>query len=62
MASATHLVTNRDPYSFPYFDNPVYSIKLTLESKDAGYLEGAYAALLILLAKIDLTPVATNKY
>ena len=25
--------------SYPYFDNPVYSIKLTLESKDAAYLE-----------------------
>ncbi len=28
--------------SYPYFDNPVYSIKLTLESKDSAYLDRAY--------------------
>src|SRR5438093_9714360 len=27
--------------SYPYFDNPLYSVKLTLESKDLKYLEGA---------------------
>ena len=43
--------------SYPYFDNPVYSIKLTLESKDAAYLDGAYGLLINELAKIDLTPV-----
>jgi molybdenum cofactor synthesis domain-containing protein len=43
--------------SYPYFDNPVYSIKLTLESKDAPYLDRAHRLLLDELAKIDLTPV-----
>ncbi len=43
--------------SYPYFDNPVYSIKLTLESKDVQYVERAHAALLAELRKIDLVPV-----
>src|SRR5438309_835128 len=43
--------------SYPYFDNPVYSIKLTLESKDLEYVEQAHAMLLSELRKIDLTPV-----
>jgi molybdenum cofactor synthesis domain-containing protein len=43
--------------SYPYFDNPVYSIKLTLESKDAAYLDRAYHFLIDELAKIRLTPV-----
>jgi molybdenum cofactor synthesis domain-containing protein len=43
--------------SYPYFDNPVYSIKLTLESKDAAYLERAHVVLVAELAKIQLTPV-----
>ena len=43
--------------SYPYFDNPVYSIKLTLESKDSAYLERAHAALLLQLAMIDLRPL-----
>jgi molybdenum cofactor synthesis domain-containing protein len=43
--------------SYPYFDNPAYSIKLTLESKDSGYLDRAHAALLGELAKIDLHPL-----
>src|SRR5262249_45723772 len=43
--------------SYPYFDNPVYSIKLTLESKDSTYLEHAHSALLGRLAKIDLKPI-----
>jgi molybdenum cofactor synthesis domain-containing protein len=43
--------------SYPYFDNPVYSIKLTLESKDAAYLDRAYEALLSQLAGIDLRPL-----
>src|SRR2546421_3744887 len=42
--------------SYPYFDNPVYSIKLTLESKDLEYVEQAHAMLLSELRKIDLTP------
>ena len=46
--------------SYPYFDNPVYSIKLTLESKDAGYLERAHSMLLIELAKIQLVPIQGN--
>ena len=43
--------------SYPYFDNPVYSIKLTLESKDALYLDRAHSALLASLAQIDLHPL-----
>jgi molybdenum cofactor synthesis domain-containing protein len=43
--------------SYPYFDNPVYSIKLTLESKDVGYLENAHSLLLAELLKIQLVPV-----
>jgi FAD synthetase len=43
--------------SYPYFDNPNYSIKLTLESKDAVYLERAYAGLLGKLADIRLKPI-----
>jgi molybdopterin-biosynthesis enzyme MoeA-like protein len=43
--------------SYPYFDNPDYSIKLTLESKDSAYLESAHAALVLQLAKIDLRPL-----
>src|SRR5437773_6374757 len=44
--------------SYPYFDNPVYSIKLTLESKDAGYLDRAYRSLVAELARIQLNPLA----
>lgn len=43
--------------SYPYFNNPVYSIKLTLESKDLAYLERAHAALIEQLAQLDLHPV-----
>jgi molybdenum cofactor synthesis domain-containing protein len=43
--------------SYPYLDNPVYSIKLTLESKDASYLEGAHARLAAALEGIHLFPV-----
>jgi molybdenum cofactor synthesis domain-containing protein len=43
--------------SYPYFDNPVYSIKLTLESKDATYVNRAHAALVGQLAKLDLYPL-----
>ena len=43
--------------SYPYFDNPVYSIKLTLESKDASYLDGAHARLVAALEEIHLVPV-----
>ena len=43
--------------SYPYFDNPVYSIKLTLESKDAAYLERAHSLLLEELKKIHLDPL-----
>jgi FAD synthetase len=46
--------------SYPYFDNPVYSIKLTLESKDAGYLERAHVMLIAELAKIQLSPIQGN--
>ncbi|HYR90231.1 MAG TPA: competence/damage-inducible protein A [Terriglobia bacterium] len=43
--------------SYPYFDNPVYSIKLTLESKDSAYLQRACASLLEELSRIQLNPV-----
>jgi len=43
--------------SYPYFNNPVYSIKLTLESKDAAYLDRAHARLIAALGEIHLTPV-----
>lgn len=43
--------------SYPQFDNPVYSVKLTLESKDSSYLERAHATLIAELAKIQLHPV-----
>jgi molybdenum cofactor synthesis domain-containing protein len=43
--------------SYPYFDNPSYSIKLTLESKDSAYLDRAYAALVAELAELDLYPL-----
>lgn len=43
--------------SYPYFDNPVYSIKLTLESKDTAYLDRAHDVLLSALARIQLVPI-----
>src|SRR5262245_12276455 len=43
--------------SYPYFDNPLYSIKLTLETKDLPYLNRAHATLLSQLAAIDLHPL-----
>ena len=43
--------------SYPYFDNPKYSIKLTLESKNLEYVERANASLLSELRKIDLNPI-----
>jgi molybdenum cofactor synthesis domain-containing protein len=43
--------------SYPYFDNPDYSIKLTLESKDSAYLERAHASLVSQLATINLRPL-----
>jgi molybdenum cofactor synthesis domain-containing protein len=43
--------------SYPYFDNPVYSIKLTLESKDLVYLDRAHSELVQHLASIDLHPL-----
>jgi FAD synthetase len=43
--------------SYPYIDNPLYSVKLTLESKDAAYLDNAHATLIAELAKIQLRPV-----
>jgi molybdenum cofactor synthesis domain-containing protein len=43
--------------SYPYFDNPVFSIKLTLESKDLAYLDSAHATLVSRLARIDLHPL-----
>jgi molybdenum cofactor synthesis domain-containing protein len=43
--------------SYPYFNNPAYSIKLTLESKDPGYLEHAQQLLISELAKIRVAPI-----
>ena len=43
--------------SYPYFDNPVYSIKLTLESKDIAYLNRAHDVLLAELGRIQLAPI-----
>jgi molybdenum cofactor synthesis domain-containing protein len=43
--------------SYPYFNNPLYSIKLTLESKDRSYVDQAHLTLLEELAKIQLSPV-----
>jgi len=43
--------------SYPYFDNPVYSIKLTLESKDASYLDRAHQRLISELGKARLSPI-----
>src|SRR6185436_13112521 len=42
--------------SYPYINNPAYSVKLTLESKDSAYLEGAHALLLSELSKLKLSP------
>ncbi len=43
--------------SYPYVDNPVYSIKLTLESKEPEYLDRALDKLLGRLSEIRLVPV-----
>jgi molybdenum cofactor synthesis domain-containing protein len=43
--------------SYPYFDNPEYSIKLTLESKDSSYLDRARSMLLTELAGVGIIPV-----
>jgi len=43
--------------SYPYFDNPEYSIKLTLESKDAAYVKRAHDSLIGKLSKVRLTPI-----
>jgi molybdenum cofactor synthesis domain-containing protein len=42
--------------SYPYFDNPAYSIKLTLESKDLQYVEQAYAVLVSELRRFLANP------
>jgi hypothetical protein len=64
IAPALHLVLQDFPDlllgSYPYFDNPVYSIKLTLESKDSGYVERAHAVLLSRLAMMDLHPITVS--
>lgn len=40
--------------SYPNYSHPDYSLKLTLESKDAGYLDRAHALLLDELSKLQL--------
>lgn len=61
IAGALHRVVADFPElllgSYPYFDNRPYSIKLTLESKDAVYVDRAHRELLQELAKID-PPIA----
>ena len=61
IAASLHVVLEHFPDlllgSYPYFDNPVYSIKLTLESKDLAYLERAHSSLLSELERIDLRPL-----
>lgn len=61
IASILHRILAKYPNlmlgSYPYFDNPVYSIKLTLESKDAAYLDQAHALLLDELGRIGVAPV-----
>jgi molybdenum cofactor synthesis domain-containing protein len=61
VAAALHRVLDRFPElllgSYPYFDNPDYSIKITLESKDDGYLAQASTLLLEELSKLDVKPV-----
>jgi len=37
--------------SYPVIDNPEYKVKLTLESKDAAYLERAFAKLVSAMPK-----------
>jgi molybdenum cofactor synthesis domain-containing protein len=62
IAAILHSVLARFPElllgSYPYFDDRAYSIKLTLESKDPAYLDGAHEMLLEALARIDLVPLA----
>jgi molybdopterin-biosynthesis enzyme MoeA-like protein len=43
--------------SYPYIDNPEYTVKLTLESKDEEYLDRAHALLLAELSQIQVEPV-----
>jgi molybdenum cofactor synthesis domain-containing protein len=63
IAAALHRVVADFPElllgSYPYFDNRPYSIKLTLESKDAVYVDRAHGMLLRELAKIEppVTPI-----
>jgi molybdenum cofactor synthesis domain-containing protein len=64
IAAILHEVLARFPDlllgSYPYFDDRAYSVKLTLESKDAAYLETAHEMMLEKLARIDLVPVAAE--
>ena len=39
------------------FDNPVFKVKVTLESKDPVYLENARGCLLTKLAELSVYPV-----
>jgi molybdenum cofactor synthesis domain-containing protein len=61
VAAAMHRVLDRFPDlllgSYPYLDNPDYSIKITLESKDGGYLEQASNLLLEELSRLHVKPV-----
>jgi molybdenum cofactor synthesis domain-containing protein len=43
--------------SYPYLNNPQYSIKLTLESKDVEYLDRAYRLLVEKLSSVQLEPL-----
>src|SRR5207253_8489674 len=61
IASILHALLAKFPElllgSYPYIDNPEYSVKLTLESKDRSYLEQAHSTLIAELAKIHLAPI-----
>jgi molybdopterin-biosynthesis enzyme MoeA-like protein len=64
IADALHRVLATFPElmlgSYPYLDNPAYTVKLTLESKDEKYLNRAHALLLAELSRIQVEPVETT--
>jgi hypothetical protein len=61
ISAALHAVLRRFPElmlgSYPYFDNRPYTLKLTLESKDADYVASAHTVLLAELERLALFPL-----
>ena len=61
VADALHEVLGSFPDlllgSYPTFSSPDYRLKLTLESKDRSYLDGACVFLLDLLAARSIVPL-----